>query len=236
MIKEKKTLLILRAVFGVLLLAGIVAAIVMYVSLGSKAELIDCDDDGYGYFVATFTEEVEAADIDFVFYDSNEMIIETKTVHFEGPGDVLRARIPSLSSRVVAYAPTTYSTYHDATVIYILILVDVILLALFIQTLTLSCKIYYHNGNEILVYAGFTRRYLKINGVKVEERSTAFTYGMINFYSTLSDGSSVWASITRMNRITLRVNNQVLTEVKNPSANPPVPANAPAPAPPGKAD
>ncbi|MDE6356273.1 MAG: hypothetical protein K2L67_03420 [Clostridia bacterium] len=200
--------------------------------------MVDCDTDGY-YFVATFSEEVVEADIEFVFYDSNDMIVETKTVHFKGPGEVLRARIPSLSSSVTTYEAVAFEVYYESTyamIVYILVVVDVILLALFIQTLTLSCKIYYHNGNEILVYAGFTRRYLKINGFMVEERSTAFTYGMINFYSTLSDGSSVWASITRMNRITLRVNNQVLTEVKNPSANPPVPANAPAPAPTGKAD
>ena len=217
MIKEKKTLLILRVIFGVLLLAGIIIPLVLWFSPEKDIDLIDCDDDGYGYFVATFSEEVVEADIDFVFYDANEMIVERKTVHFgdkeDEPKTVLRARIPSVSSSVVAYEATRFSVSYESAYgiwIYVFILADVILVACVVQSLTMSCKLYDYNGRSILVYAGWFRRYIKVNDIKVAERSTAFTYGAVNLSCMLDDGAQALATITRMNKIDLRVNNQVL--------------------------
>lgn len=53
MIKEKKTLLILRVIFGVLLLAGIIIPLVMWFSPEKDIDLIDCDDDAQA--LATIT-------------------------------------------------------------------------------------------------------------------------------------------------------------------------------------
>ncbi len=233
MIKEKKTLLILRVVFGVLLLAGIVCSILVYRHFDAK--IIDKGWDGE-YNAATDTTEcyveielnvvVVDARIEVALYNEagDELDVVTKTCECE---EKFAYAVFNVRGNVAICELLAYDISYESNTEYVLgiaIIVNVMLFALLVQSLTMSCKIYNYNGSEILVYAGFMHRYLKVNGVKVDERSTAFTYGTVNLNFMTPNGAAVLASITRMNRITLMVNNQILPEVKNA----PVPAPAPA--------
>lgn len=234
MIKEKKTLLILRVVFGVLLLAGIVCSILVYRHFDARI----VDDTGYAddYNPVTGTTDctvevelnvvVVKAQFQVAFYDETGERIDVITKNFECDGKIAYATF-EVKGAVETYELLAYDITYESNTEYVLgiaIIVNVMLFALLVQSLTMSCKIYNYNGSEILVYAGFMHRYLKVDGVKVDERSTAFTYGTVNLNFMTPDGAAVLASITRMNRITLMVNNQILPEVKNA----PVPAPAPA--------
>ncbi len=216
MIKEKKTLLISRIVFGILLLVGIIVPLILWLIPEKDIELTEFEDDGSGHFVATFTEEVVDADVEVAFYDGAENFLGIQTVHFEGPGTVLRSWI-NAPSKAASYEALSYELTYESkwgTIIYIFIIADIILLAAFIQSLTLSCKVYDYNGRQIIVYAGWMKRYMKVNGVKVDERSTMLTYTTINLGCVLDDGAEAVASITRMNRIALRINNTFYQEIK----------------------
>lgn len=153
----------------------------------------------------------------------DELDVVTKTCECE---EKFAYAVFNVRGNVAICELLAYDISYESNTEYVLgiaIIVNVMLFALLVQSLTMSCKIYNYNGSEILVYAGFMHRYLKVNGVKVDERSTAFTYGTVNLNFMTPDGAAVLASITRMNRITLMVNNQILPEVKNA----PVPAPAP---------
>jgi len=216
MIKEKKTLLISRIVFGILLLVGIIVPLILWLTPEKDIDIIEFEDNGSGYFVATFSEEVVDADVDVAFYDAAKNFLGIQTVHFVGPGTVLRARI-NAPSKAEAYEALSYELTYESkwgTIIYVFVIVDIILLAAFVQSLTLSCKVYDYNGRQIIVYAGWMKRYMKVNGTKVDERSTMFTYTTINLGCVLDDGAEACASITRMNRISLRINNMFYQEIK----------------------
>ena len=231
MIKEKKTLLILRVVFGVLLLAGIVGAILVYRHF--DARIVDKVWDGEYNAETNTTECYVEVELNVVVVDAriqvalyneagDELDIVTKTCECD---ENFAYAVFNVRGNVAICELLAYDITYESNTEFVLgigIIVNVMLFALFFQSLTMSCRIYDYNGSEILVYAGFMHRYLKVNGVKVDERSTAFTYGTVSLNFMMPDGAAVWASITRMNRITLRVNNQILPEVKNA----PVPAPA----------
>ena len=184
-------------------------------------DLVDWEYDG-NYVEFTFDTEVYEGDIVFFFLDANDEILDDySTAHFGSqksePSNVWSVRMPAAPSNAVSYVPMldgcTYASKYS-TWIYVFILADVILVACVVQSLTMSCKLYGYNGRSILVYAGWFRRYIKVNDIKVAERSTAFTYGAVNLSCMLDDGAQALATITRMNKISLYINNQFWQEIK----------------------
>ena len=97
---------------------------------------------------------------------------------------------------------------------YLIIILDSVTSVFFICSLLLSYKIYDYKGNKIIVYAGWYHHYIKVNGEKVDEHNTIFTYTAINMSCTLDDGAEVWATISMTNRISLKINNRLYNGVK----------------------
>ena len=88
----------------------------------------------------------------------------------------------------------------------ICIYIVVIFLALWITALTLSCKIYNFKQQEILVYAGASKHYIKVNGKIYDEHNTIVSFTPIVLSCTLESGDKIQATITLTNRISLKIN------------------------------
>lgn len=229
--KEKKTIKILRIVFGVLLVAAIVATILLYRHFDAK--VVDWGWDG-DYNASTNTTEcdvvlefnvkVEDVKITVQFFDENDNLIDemSKTCVWE---DNLAAASFTVKGDPASCMLVDGSYAYEQSLgmqitIYVGALAIILLIALFVQSLMCKCKTYYYNDMEIVVYAGLAHRHVKVNGVEVCRRNNAFTYGTVELSTTLGDGSMLCAYISRNNKITVMVNNQYLPEVKNPTAAP----------------
>lgn len=92
------------------------------------------------------------------------------------------------------------------------VIIDVLIFSVFISTLFLSCKVYDYNGNSIVVYAGWFHNYIKVNGKKFDEHNTFTSYTAILLPCVLDDGTDVKVTITRSNRISLKINNRLYTQ------------------------
>ncbi len=92
-------------------------------------------------------------------------------------------------------------------------------LAFFIASLLLSCREYYYNGNDIVVYAGWFHHYIKVNGIKYDEHNTLVSYVAIPLSCTLDDGTDVKVCITLTYRISLKINNRLYTKTKKDDFN-----------------
>ena len=80
-----------------------------------------------------------------------------------------------------------------------------------------SCRVYDFNGNIITVYAGSSHHYLKVNGKIMDEYTAFFRNSPIYLSTNLPDGTYLQATITTMNRVSLKINNVLYTvEIKNP--------------------
>ena len=87
----------------------------------------------------------------------------------------------------------------------------------FISAMSLSCRAYEYNGNIITVYAGSSHHYLKVNGKIMDEYTAFFRNSPIYLSTNLPDGTYLQATITTMNRVSLKINNVLYTvEIKNP--------------------
>ena len=105
---------------------------------------------------------------------------------------------------------------NDYLILYLILPIimpylDLVMLAFFICTLTYSTKAYCYNGNVIVVYAGASHHYLKVNGVIVDEYVSSMAFHPIRLSSTLSDGSIINATVSLSNRISLKINNKLYT-------------------------
>lgn len=228
--KEKKSIKILRIVFGALLLVGIGVSIFLYWFLDAKVVDWGWDSDDYNaatnttecYVLVEFNVNVEDVQIKVQFFDKNDekiaemtkncVLLDEKTAgaYFTVTGNPDSCLLVDGS---YSYEPNMYG-------FYIALIVDVMLVALFVQALMCKCKTFYYQDKEIVVYAGLMHRHVKVNGVEVCRRSNAFTYGTANLACMLDDGSQLCAYIGRSNKIMVMVNNQYLPEVKNPAAAP----------------
>ena len=91
---------------------------------------------------------------------------------------------------------------------------DIFIFTFFIRSLLLSCKVYEYKGKDIIVYAGWFHHYIKVNEKILDEINTIMTYTHISLSCTLDDGTTVAATITLANRISLKINNQLYTNIK----------------------
>ncbi len=89
--------------------------------------------------------------------------------------------------------------------------INIFLLAIYVNSWLLSCKEYEYEGNHIVVFAGFYRHYISVNGIKVDEHDTIVSFAPIYLSATLEDGADLDAVITTSNRISLKINNRLYT-------------------------
>ena len=108
------------------------------------------------------------------------------------------------------------------TVFYVYAFPLFLLLVLFIScflvpAMFVSCRVYDFNGNIITVYAGSSHHYLKVNGKIMDEYTAFFRNSPIYLSTNLPDGTYLQATITTMNRVSLKINNVLYTvEIKKP--------------------
>lgn len=86
---------------------------------------------------------------------------------------------------------------------------DVFILTFLIGSFFLSYKLYEYNGNVIIVYAGFSHHYIKVNGVKTDEYISSIYFTPIRLSCTLEDGTNIQATISLTNRISLKINDRL---------------------------
>ena len=84
--------------------------------------------------------------------------------------------------------------------------ITAVALVLFVMTLLQSCKVYGYKGNVIIVYSGWFRRYISVNGVKLDEHNTVINLMPIYMSAVLYDETRLNVTITLTNRISLKIN------------------------------
>ena len=88
----------------------------------------------------------------------------------------------------------------------IVIVFDIVTFAFFIGSLTLNCKVYTYNGKEIIVYAGWSNHYIKVDGEIMDEYRAFIFLTPIELSCYLSDGTALYTTISLTNRIKLKIN------------------------------
>lgn len=98
--------------------------------------------------------------------------------------------------------------------IFVASFIEFFILLIFICTLCMKCKAYSYNGYQIVVYAGASQHYIKVNGIKFDEHNTWISYSPIYLNCTLDDGTDVDVTISKSNKIALKINNRLYKETK----------------------
>ena len=73
----------------------------------------------------------------------------------------------------------------------------------------LSCIVYLFENHEIIVYAGFYRHYIKVDGELFDAHDTLYYWTPIQLSCTLDDGTKIAATISLMSRIALKINDRL---------------------------
>lgn len=221
MLYEKKKLLIHRLVWGILLLAGILTPIIVATVMNENVKMLD--SDGYiNYYYestnqtsceieVTFNSDINYGNITVAFYDSNGKFLAEKTGYLFGYGKTQSATF-YINGKVDSYEVLEFDvTIESWLLIDISITVDIGVFVFFIGSLLLSCKKYSYNDKEIIVYAGWYHHYIKVDGIKVDEHNTLISYTAITMSCILEDGTDLKATVTKTNRISLKINNRLYT-------------------------
>lgn len=227
MLYEKKKILIHRLIWFILLLLGIIVPIIIS-NLPSK-DIKIINDNGYineyyEYIDETdceieviFNCKVDSGYIMVAFYDSNGKLLSKENGYFYGYDNTVSSTF-FINGKVDSYEILSYdidvSNDISNSVITLFIYGDIFVLLFFICSLFLSYKNYEYNGNELVVYAGWYHHYVKVNGNKMDEHNTLFSYTAISLSCILDDGTDIKVIITTSNRISLKINNQLYTKRK----------------------
>lgn len=89
------------------------------------------------------------------------------------------------------------------------IFADIFILIFLISSFLYSCKVYEYNGNVIVVYAGYSHHYIKVNGEKTDEYISSIFFTPIRLSCTLEDGTHLAATVSLANRISLKINDRL---------------------------
>lgn len=220
---EKRALRRHKFFWFVCLLLGIIAIVIMILLCTRKANVVAVDGyiDYYSQSLDyTIFEVVLSCDCEvsggyatIAFYDEARNLITTQHGYFMGTYTDLYSTFhvdgQALFCQVVNYDINAHFDGYEA-----LLIVSVavfIVFVVFVEALTLSCKEYNYNGDQIIVYAGWFHHYIKFNGVKTDEQNTFTSFVPIFLSCTLIDGTLIEATITQFNRISLKINNLLYT-------------------------
>ncbi|MDE6442494.1 MAG: hypothetical protein K2L12_07090 [Clostridia bacterium] len=225
MLYEKKRIITHRSIWLILLLLGIIIPTIIAYAPPKDVEIID--DNGYiiNYYESLnetnceieviFNTNVDSGYITVAFYDDNDKLLSKEEKHFYGYGNTLSSTF-FIDGKVDSYEILDYnniSVSNDAEFIAIQLFIyaDIFIFSFFIASLLLSYKTYKYNDFDIIIYAGWYHHYLKVNGTKMDEHNTLISFTAIPLSCTLDDGTELNATITKSNRISLKINNQLYT-------------------------
>ena len=219
MIYEKKKILITRLVWLTVLLISII----LYIIPASIPKIIDenvyAEYDSYYNKTAInitlyFDSAVNDCSTTISFYDSNELLLETKTIDLSCYGTTAETIFSfSVQGNVDSYEIISYQIYgyKDDTLATILLFIGLIGL---LFSFSRSYKIYTYENNNIIVYSGLSHHYIKLNGTIVDELNCFISYHFIFLSCTLDNGDLVEATIPLSKDIKLKINNYLQKPLK----------------------
>lgn len=223
MLYEKKRLLTHKLIILVILAIGIALPLFFTLAVPSVAQVVDYE----GY--TTNVEETEAEiQIEFdtrvnpgqvvvEFFDARDNSLGTYTGNFVGLSKKVTATFYVSGGRIKSYeiieinaTPMKFSP----VVLGIFIGIDVVLLLLLIYSFFSAYKVYEIDGNKIVVYSGWFQRYIKLNGIRKNAHNTLNAFKPFDLGCVLPDGTFVNATVTPVNKISLKINDQPYIERK----------------------
>ena len=222
MLYEKKKLMVRRLVWlGIMLLCILIPVIVSNVQ-SKPLEIVDDNCYLIEYFEhsdtteceveVVFDKEVYSGYITVAFYDKYDKLLTQKKEYFYGYSNTLSSTFfidgKVDSYEILSYDISSYNSGNSLTAVACLC-VGIISFAFLITSLTLSCKVYDYNGNEIIAYCGFYHHYIKINGEILDEHNTIMSFTPIILSCDIDEGDVVTATMTLLNRISLKINNRL---------------------------
>lgn len=190
----------------------------------AQPELVIVDDEAYieDYYeysdtstiemYITFNREVSSGYATINFYDASGSLLDTQENYFYTYGDKsVEDTYISVDGKVDSYEIVSYDfkTLFIGSEAYFFLLPAILFL---IESLLVSYKEYDYNGKKLSVYAGFYHHTLRVDGEKCDEHNTITTFSPIYLSTTMKDGTVVDATITLTNRISLKVNDKLLSK------------------------
>ena len=157
--------------------------------------------------------------VDALINNKKSETLQTKKVYYDVNGNFLGEDERYLFTYDDGYYATFYIDgevdsyeilefnieYHsNEYIFYVLAFIAFVFLIYF---LLFSCKEYRYNDNHIVVYAGFSNHYIKVNGEKMDEYIASISFGPVELSCTLKDDTTIKATISTSNRIALKINN-----------------------------
>ena len=165
----------------------------------------------------TFNQPVADGYATISFYDSKGLLLTTETGHFSPS-----AQSPNVASCTFYFIEGDVESFNveacdivDETtaacrfVGNYLWIATVIFGALFFQAWLCNYKVYRYYDLKISVYAGYYHNYITVNGQKMDEHNTFQSFAPIYLSCTLEDGTLLNVTISTLNRIVLKINNQL---------------------------
>lgn len=225
MLCEKKKLLIHRLIwFAILVLGILIPILIAFIPKNIKivkdnGYIIDYDETtkiSSCEIEITFNFEVKSGYLTVAFYDGSGQFLSEKTQWVYGY-DKTVSKIFYINGEAKSYEILEFdfsASDNPSLVIQIFGYIDIIILVFFIYSLLLSYRKYDYSGNEIIIYAGWYHHYLKINGTKHDEHNTIISYTAITLSCKLDDGTNIEATISKTNRIALKINNRLYPQSK----------------------
>ena len=228
MLYEKKKLLIFKIVISVLFMICIIIPISISLTPAKIANIVD--DEGYCDYDSSlnssdvkifvkFDTKVNDGYIKVSFYDESGKTLSTENGFFYSTDDDKKVSATfyvkgNVKGYKIISSEITRKTYATGRTVYYFMIADIFLFILFLGTMLLSCKVYDLDGKELIVYSGFYRHYIKYDGTILDEHNTFQTYVPIYLSTTIDDETYIEVTISTMNRISLKVNDQLYTKYK----------------------
>jgi len=228
MLYEKRKLIIYKIVVSVVLLTCVIVPLCLRFAPAKTANIVD--DEGYCDYndslnssdveiYVKFDKKVESGYITVKFYGKNKETLATVRRYFFKTDDDKEVSATfyikgNVKSYEIISSEITRASYIPGNIVSILIVFDIFLFIILLWTLSLSCKVYDLNEKELVVYAGFYHHYIKYDGTILDEHNTFQTYVPIYLSTTLDDGTYIEATISTLNRVSLKVNDKLYTKYK----------------------
>ena len=178
----------------------------------------------------TFDQPVLAGKITIAFYDKKGQILDTQSPIFFGGTNsaidtTLRSSSVFVNGKFDSYKIIDYSdiksvsksqymglAHNMKTTVFWILFIWIIVRCIYVIPLVLSalffsCKTYRIGKHMIVVYAGRTKHYIKIDGRKYDEKNALISFSAITLNATLDSGEKIDVYISSFTkRISLRVN------------------------------
>ncbi len=226
MIREKKILWIQRSIWLFILTLSILIPVILLLTPWHDVKIEDekCSIKDIGdnrnrcEFVFTFNEKIQSGWIVIAFYDINGGLLLYDDADLFGYGQIQNA-IFFVEGKIDSYKIWDHSVVineFDFLIDNIAVFVVIWSVSLFftIASLLFSCKLYYYEGQDIIVYTGWYRHYLKVNGRILSKRYKPFFIKPLTLESALYDGAIAQATISVLKRISFKIDDQIYTNRK----------------------